>query len=238
MKFLFKEHEGIDYNQYKFPYCVYGLKEQKDTYQEIYERGFLPFTNNLKEQNEVYYLARSLRIDLKEHHFKSRQKNILNKFAKCYQDEHILFQKREKKEMIDNQHFLKWCITNAKNGFLKEERLAYILSRPYLIHILSITYHQETLAHLFIVEENKAFVHVWYSFYDLSVGRNDFGKWIFLKTIAWAKQQGYTKFYIGTCYSKNAFYKLSLSPATSFFDGSNWVPKITELKKKLLTEAK
>lgn len=238
MKFLFKEHGNIDYNQYKFPYCIYGIKEQKDTYDAIYEKGFLPFTNNLKEQNEIYYLARSLRIDLKEHHFKSRQKNILNKFAKCFEEEQIVFKICEKKELVDNPLFLKWCLTNAKNGFLKEERLAYILSRPYLTHILSITHRQNTLAYLFIIQERKAFVHVWYSFYDLNVQLNDFGKWIFLKTIEWAEQQDYKKFYMGTCYSKNAFYKLSLSPATYFFDGCNWVPKITELKKKLLTEAK
>ena len=47
MKLIFKEFSVIDYNRYYFPYCVYCIKEQEDTYNDIYSKGFLPYTNDL-----------------------------------------------------------------------------------------------------------------------------------------------------------------------------------------------
>lgn len=237
MKLLFEEHDAVAYSEYKFPYCVYAIKEQKDAYSSIYEKGFLPYTNNLAIDDEIYYLARSIRIDLQTSLFNSKQKNILNKFAKQFDPNSLSFCLENIAELAQKEAFRTWCIENAKDGFLSSERLDYILSRPYLQQILTITYHEKVLAQLFVVSEAKSFVHVWYSFYDLSVTLNDFGKWILLQAIRWSQQQGYAYFYIGTCYSKSALYKLSLSPFTTYYNGNAWNENVSELKKKLLGES-
>lgn len=238
MKLQFEEQGSVDYNRYKFPYCVYAIKEETDRYHQFYKNGFLPYTNDLEENREIYYLARSVRISLPDHTVRSKQKNILNKLSKIYEEEKIEFNLLTKEDRIEDPAFNAWSLKNAKNGFLSPERLSYIVSRPYLKQILKITYEEKTLAYLYIITEKKDFIHVWYSFYDLRIPHNDFGKWIFLKTIKWAKKQGYSYFYLGTCYSKSAIYKLLLSPATSFFNGKAWDNETSVLKKTLLKENK
>jgi arginine-tRNA-protein transferase len=236
MKLLFKENENINYNQYEFPYCVYAVSEKGDTYHDLYTQGFLPYSNDLNIQDEIFYLARSVRIDLQAHEWKFKQNNVFNKLRNLYPEETLRFELKEKAALIDDKEFQAWCLQNAKNRFLSAERLHYILSRPYLKQVLVISSGEKVLACLFVISEHKAFVHVWFSFYDLQYSGHDFGKWIILNSIAWAKKQEFSWFYIGTCYSKNALYKLTLSCKTQYFSSSGWNENISDLKKKLLEE--
>ena len=236
MKLLFKENENINYAQYEFPYCVYAVLEKGDEYRNLYEQGFLPYSNDLKIQDEIFYLARSIRIDLQNHQWKFKQNNVFNKFRPTYPENTLTFELKDKAALIDNKAFRTWCLQNAKNRFLSDERLNYILSRPYLKQVLVISSGKKVLAYLFVISQNKDFVHVWFSFYDLQFSGHDFGKWIILNSIAWAKTQGFSWFYIGTCYSKNALYKLTLSSQTQYFSGNEWNENISDLKKKLLEE--
>jgi len=238
MKFQFKEYSGIDYSNYAFPYCVYCIKEENDNYSSIYSKGFLPYTNDLQEKEEIYYLARSVRIELKNDLWNYKQKNILNKFSKIYNNDFIKIELHKKETFLSDRSFENWCLNNAKDKFLTVERLNYIKSRPYLKEIMSISYKDNVLAYLFILNENFNFIHIWYSFYDLTKNQNDFGKWILLKVIEWSKKQDYQYLYIGTCYSISAFYKLTLSLFTTYFNGIEWTDKISDLKKILLTKKK
>lgn len=236
MKLIFKEFSVIDYNRYYFPYCVYCIKEQEDTYNDIYSKGFLPYTNDFNIEDEIYYLARSVKVDLTGKIWNYKQYNVFNKMSKIFSDADLKIQLLDKQLVIADADFKKWCLQNAKNHFLTEERLNYILSRPYLKNILVLKNTDQVLAYQFVVEENNRFFHTWFSFYDLNININDFGKWIILKVIEWCKSNNYVDYYIGTCYSKHAFYKLTLSPATSYFDGSTWNTDISTLKQKLLME--
>lgn len=234
MKIIYKEFSVVNYKEYQFPYCVYAIKEQGDHIADIYERGFLPYSNDLAEEKEIYYLARSIRIQLEKPFFNYKQNNILNKFRAVFKDENLCFSLLKKEELINNADFRNWCIQNARGHFLSSERLVYILSRPYLKDILTISYEGKTLAYLLLIHEPGVFAHVWFSFYNLSLPHNDTGKWILLKTMLWLSQNHYPLFYIGTCYSKPAFYKLMLSTRSSYFDGEKWNEDIHSLKNKLL----
>lgn len=236
MKIILQEDSHIDYQNYRFPYCLYAIKEADDYYGEIYDKGFLPYSNNLDMEEEIFYMARSIRIDLARSPFKYKQNNVFNKFSKVYLDTELVFSLESKDDLKNNHDFLDWCLANAKKRFLSMERLRYILSRPYLRNILCITSKEKVLAYVFLIHEPGKFAHVWYSFYDQENKMNDFGKWIILKTIAWCFAHQYPLFYIGTCYSASAFYKLTLSPQTTYFDGTGWNEDLSGLKKKLLTE--
>lgn len=234
MKLLISEFDTYDYQNYRFPYCIHAVKEEGDTYHDLYSKGFLPYSNDLKIKDEIFYLARSIRIPLQGKIFNYKQQNVLNKFSSIFSDQDIHFTLTKKENLVKNDDFRKWSINNAKENFLSIERLGYILSRPYLEDILEIKHKNQLLGNIYIIKEHPLFAHIWFSFFDLQIPYNDFGKWIILKTMQWLKEFGFQYFYIGTCYGMNAFYKLTLSPQTTFFDGMQWNDNISALKKQLI----
>jgi leucyl-tRNA---protein transferase len=237
MRLIFKEHKGILYQKYEFPYCVYAIKESMDSYADLYSKGFLPYSNDFDIQDEIYYLARSIRIDLQcEPLFCFKQKNIFNKFQKVFPFSEIAIQLIDKNLIVEDPEFINWCIIHAKDHFLSEDRLRYILSRPYLKQIMQIKHKDCVLAYLFPIIEAKTLFHIWFSFYDNTISLNDFGKWIILQTIKYAQEHGFKEYYIGTCYGITAFYKLTLSPKTFYFNGEYWDQRVSELRNKIREE--
>lgn len=233
MKILYKEYSSVNYTSYQFPYCIYAIREPGDDYTSIYSQGFLPYSNDLERREEIFYLARSIRIDLKLHKNNYKQNNIHNKLNGIYNPAGLAIKLVPKLALEKDPEFFGWCLKHAKNGFLQPDRLKYILDRPYLKDVLEISYEGKMLARVLIISENKDFIHVWFSFYDTQVDVSDFGKWIILKVIDWSKNQGYRHFYIGTCYPPTGFYKLTLSSSTEYFDGEQWDADVSKLKKGL-----
>ena len=60
---IFFSEESIDYNNYKFGYSVNLELDEDDSIEECFHKGFLPFTGDINNENEVYYMARSLRVN-------------------------------------------------------------------------------------------------------------------------------------------------------------------------------
>lgn len=236
MRLIYKEHQGISYQKYEFPYCIYAIKEPTDRYVDLYSKGFLPYTNDFSINDEIYYLARSVRIDLQQETlFNYKQKNLFNKLRNLFPDNEITISLVDKERFINDPIFIRWCIVYAKDHFLTEERLQYILSRPYLRQIMQIWHKDRLLANLFLISEDEALFHIWFNFYDTTITQSDFGKWILLQTIMYARRVGYKHYYIGTCYGNKAFYKLTLSPHTSYFNGEGWDLNIEKLKKNIIS---
>ena len=74
MKLFFSEFKE-DYQKYHFPYQVWLLKEEADDVGKIYASGFLP----IRSLPDVYYLSRSLRVDLSQFSLSSENRRILKK---------------------------------------------------------------------------------------------------------------------------------------------------------------
>lgn len=241
MIITYKEYSDINYSLYQFPYCIYATKELNDNLSDIYAKGFLAYTNDLTENQSIFYLARSIRVNLSEHQNRVRQNNINNKMRKIFPDDDITFTIKNKTQLVKDQSFIDWCLDFSTQRFsnpLSLERLNYILNRNYLQEILEIKFQEKVLAYIFLPNECNTFSHVWYSFYSLEyISINDFGKWILLKAVEWSKKQNFQYIYLGTCYSNAALYKLSLSDSTEFFNGSQWDSNISELKKKLINDS-
>jgi len=68
-----------DYSSYTFNYALYAVQEDKSEMTEIYNRGFLPYTGNPALQSEVYYLARSLRVNLANFKDTSENRRVARK---------------------------------------------------------------------------------------------------------------------------------------------------------------
>ncbi|MDH3648439.1 MAG: hypothetical protein OEQ53_02095, partial [Saprospiraceae bacterium] len=55
-------------------------------------------------------------------------------------------------------------------------------------------------------------------------------KWMMWKTIQWAKDEGLSSVYLGTCYGTKSLYKVRDHLGLSFFDGYKWNTDMTLLK--------
>ena len=98
MKFLFSE-SSIDYNNYKFGYSVNLVLNDYDSIESVYSQGFLPYTGNIKNKEEVYYLARSIRVDLNDYERLSENNRIVKNAKKKF---NIKFESIDKTDFNHN----------------------------------------------------------------------------------------------------------------------------------------
>lgn len=231
MKIFFSEHNK-DYQSYTFDYAVYAEMESEKDLQEIYNRGFLPYSNDLEDPREIFYLARSLRVDLASFADSSENRRVNRKLvAKDLKPEII---PKEEFDLQDPQ-FRKLCLTYARARFsgnaMSEKRFDYILKRKIFTHIIRFSPQGgKAVAYIFSLIKGNS-MHYWYAFFDLKQSEGlPLGKWLMWRSIGLAKEQGLAFIYLGTCYGEKALYKVRDFKALSFFDGSGWNPNIKLLK--------
>ena len=76
MEYLYTE-DNINYKDYKFGYTVNCVLNNSDNIEKVFSKGFLPYTGNINSSKEVYYMARSIRINLKDYERLSENKRII-----------------------------------------------------------------------------------------------------------------------------------------------------------------
>lgn len=75
MKIFYSENT-VDYSSYTFSYAIYALREGLEDVSPIYDKGFLPYTGNITLEKELFYSARSLRVDLSRFEDTSENRRI------------------------------------------------------------------------------------------------------------------------------------------------------------------
>jgi len=230
MKVIYSEHQ-VDYNTYTFSYGVYCIKESHDEISEIYARGFLPYTGNLEIVRDVFYLARSVRINLEK--FKDSSEN--RRVNRIVQELAIRFELIEKEKFnFQDPHFLSFCSKFAEvrfsGGRMDESRIRYIFGHDILSHVIIFRSLEKIYGYAFAVIRGDM-LHYWYAFFDLAYLRShSLGKWMMWRTIKWAKEQHLRYVYLGTCYKTKALYKVRDHTGVEFFDGVRWNEDVKLLK--------
>ncbi|MDW7680902.1 MAG: GNAT family N-acetyltransferase [bacterium] len=222
MKILFSEHQ-IDYPTYTFPYCVYCLKEAQNEIPAIYEKGFLPYTGNLNINRDLFYLARSVRVNLAQ--FKDSSEN--RRVDRIVQELAIDFELIEKNQ-FDWQRtgFVEFCSQFAESRFsggtMNRDRVRYIFQGNVLSHIVEFKSLAKIYGYVFAAIHGNM-LHYWYSFFDVAYLRtHTLGKWMMWRMIKWAKENRLDYVYLGTCYKTGALYKIRDHIGCEFFDGAGW----------------
>ena len=237
MKIFFSENQP-DYSNYTFNYAIYCIKETQNELPEIYEKGFLPYTGNLKISADIFYLARSLRVNLSQFTDTSENRRINRKIV----DLNIQINVHKKADFdIVNPDFINFCMSYAADRFsgnaMTEARLKYVLSKTTGSHIFAFTTNDQTLGYVLAGLEGNA-LQYWYAFFDQAYMRShSLGKWMMWRTIHWAKDNGLAYVYLGTCYGKHSLYKVRDHKGLEFFDGSRWNPNTKLLKELCKTDS-
>ncbi|MEM6316775.1 MAG: GNAT family N-acetyltransferase [Bacteroidota bacterium] len=237
MKLFFSENQP-DYSTYTFNYAIYAVKEEQTELPEIYNRGFLPYTGDLRIDQDIFYLARSLRVDLNRFTDTSENRRINRKI----QDLAIEINVYEKATFpIDDPKFLSFCMNYAADRFsgnaMTEERLKFVFNKETGSHILTFSSKDQTLGYVLAAIEGNT-LHYWFSFFDQAyLKSHSLGKWMMWRTIHWAKERGLDYVYLGTCYGKHSLYKVRDHKGLAFFDGSIWNTDTKVLKELCKTDS-
>ena len=158
MKFLFSE-SSVDYNNYKFGYSVNLVLNDDDSIENVYSQGFLPYSGDIKNKEEVYYLARSIRVDLNDYERLSENNRIVNNAKKKY---NIKFKSIDRFDFNHNEEFYKFCIDFSKERFsnkpLNKERLSLIINRKNYNRIYLFSIKNKTIGYV-LAHQNTNIIH-------------------------------------------------------------------------------
>ena len=237
MKIFFSENQP-DYSSYTFNYAIYCIKEAQKELPAIYEKGFLPYSGNLKITADIFYLARSLRVNLNQFTDTSENRRINRKIS----DLAIQIEVQKKIDFdIENPDFIAFCMDYAADRFsgnaMTEERLKYVLSKETGSHILSFISNGEILGYVLAALEGNS-LQYWFAFFNQAYMKShSLGKWMMWRTIHWAKENKLAYVYLGTCYGKHSLYKVRDHKGLEFFDGSQWNADAKLLKELCKTDS-
>jgi GNAT superfamily N-acetyltransferase len=231
MRVFFSEHNK-DYTSYTFDYAVYAEMEQSSDLPKIYQGGFLPYSNDLEDAREIFYLARSLRVDLDGFEDSSENRRVNRKLEPL----NLQLSLTAKNNFdLDQPDFRNLCLDYARERFtgnaMTPIRFDYILQRRVLSHIFKFTDpNGRSIGYVFtLIADN--ILHYWFAFFDHRIMENlPIGKWLMWRTIRWARDEGLEQVYLGTCYGEKSLYKVRDFKSLAFFDGAGWNRDITVLK--------
>tara|TARA_B100001175_G_C19337450_1_gene555679 strand:- start:101 stop:817 length:717 start_codon:yes stop_codon:yes gene_type:complete len=231
MEYLFTE-DSIRYKDYKFGYTVNCVLNNSDDIEKIFSKGFLPYTGNINSSKEVYYMARSIRINLKDYERLSENKRIIKSVKSKF---NIKVKLIDKENFNHDNDFKKFCINYSKERFINEplslERLELIISRNNYNKVFKFSIEDLDIGYV-ILYHSKNIIHYWFSFYNIKYLKDfSIGKFIMEKVIFYAKKNKMKFIYLGTCYGEKALYKVRDFKGIEYFDGVKWNNSIKTLKK-------
>jgi len=231
---VFKSESLVDYATYTFNYANYCVKENQADIPTIYEQGFLPYSNDLSLTKEVFYMARSLRVDLARFTPSSENRRVGRKI----EDLHIQLEVLDYDSFEKNAAFKDFCFDYASKRFsnpITRERLNYILSNKSIKKLFYFHIDNKPVGYVIAISHNKT-LHYWFAFFSLDYTEYSIGKWMMFSVINWAKEHEYQAVYLGTCYGRKSLYKVRDFKGIAFWDGNEWNQDVKLLKIKCKTD--
>lgn len=231
MKTFFSESIA-DYRTYTFNYSIYAIREPGDRLEDIYGKGFLPYSAQTNIESEVFYLARSLRVDLANFSDTSENRRV-NRLVEPLQ---LTLEVVPKSEVdLEDPVFQAFCSSYISerigDDHMSEARWKYILSWDLGSHLFRFTFPDGKLAGFVLAAMDDEIVHYWFAFFDTAYMRtHSLGKWMMWRVIAWAKENQRRYVYLGTAYKPGALYKIRDHKGLRFFDGLQWNEDMKSLK--------
>ncbi len=230
MRLFFSEYR-TDYTTYTFGYTAYCQPESASEIPAAYAQGFLPYTGDTSLNDDTFYMARSLRIELDRFEDSSENRRVDRKASEL-----ALHMQVTAKEAFDlhDPTFVAFCTEYAAERFaggeMSTQRFEYVLSRSLLTHLITFRTEERVFGYVLACIHGDM-LHYWFSFFDTEYMQSHaLGKWMMWKTIRWAKDNGLSHVYLGTCYQPKSLYKVRDHKGIAFFDGRGWNPDASLLK--------
>jgi arginine-tRNA-protein transferase len=212
------------YNRYQFGYCEWMESTTGQDLQEAYENGYLPYSADLSDPRHLFYMARSLRVDLKEFHLDKKRRydhrkwQSFNLVRECLPTER--FFQNYGNEPLELAHT--WMKQRFAEAYLSKERLDFILKKPFLKDTLLWRDGSALQAFALIVREDWG-AHYWFVFYNSNPDKACApGQGYLVDFLDWAAGENLGRAYLGTAYGNKSLYKSRGIQGIEFWDGNSW----------------
>lgn len=235
MNIIFSEYRK-NYTTYTFGYAVYAMPDSLDEYEDVYAKGFLPYTGDTTLRNPMFYMARSFRINLSRYVESSENRRVNRKAEPFAMTLDIIA--KESFDLTDTA-FIDFCTNYAEERFsggsMSRERLLYVLYHPNCTHIAIARSNERIMGYIVLgihgAGTAKSCMQYWFAFFDTSLMEHfPVGKWMMGSVIRHAKEQSMAFVYLGTCYTEKALYKTRDFSGGECFIGNMWSPDMELLK--------
>lgn len=221
MKLFYSEYKA-NYDNYKFPYQVFLKKEDRDKIDEILNMGFLPtrFSKN------IFYLCRSLRINLEKFELSSENRRILNR------TEDFKFELFDLDKFDYTNEIQKTCKDWFNKRFNKKiisaQGVKKVFREDNNNKVFVWTYNSEIVGFVPCIE-NDELIYYNYAFYNPDYYKLNLGARMMLQAVIYAQEKGKEFIYLGSIYTKGSLYKTEFR-GFEFFNGMGWSFDKSELK--------
>lgn len=231
MRIFFSEFPP-DYDNYNFPYQVYALKEDGDSYEELYEGGLLP----TRIDNRLFYMARSLRVNLERFELSSENRRIKKKAS--YLEMELVPLADFDYDYPIGKLAKDFYDERFGKGTMSAQKVKWLFNEGAMTHVA--VYRDNSVGsgagdsngaifgYCLCVVTDKL-IHYAYPFYDLSYFKKNAGMAMMLSITEYAKDKGLSHLYLGTIYTESSLYKLQIS-GSEYYVGFGWSEDIEQLK--------
>jgi len=227
------------YNTYTFSFAEYAIKESIEDIPTIYNSGYLPYTGDLSINYSLFYMSRSLRVNLNSFTDSSENRRVNRKMEDITPKirRHLLADFN-----YNDPIFIDFCLSYAGERFsgnvMNKERFKYIMDSEIATDIFEFTNSNDgkLLGYVLAVIYGDTF-HYWFSFFNTEYLQNiPLGKWMMWKMIKWSKDNNLNYTYLGTAYGTKALYKIRDFKGLEFFNGNFWDNDIKTIKNLCKTD--
>jgi|GEM_PF-2515243 len=222
-----------EYESYSFGYTLHAEIEGTDTLSKVYADGYLPESKVPRKEN-LFYMARSARLPLRDFIPTSENRRIFNKFDGLYVQK-ILSMEELRDGDVFQELFLRYFNERHGETVMTAERLSGILARDLPLRV-SAYYQNDVLIASALEVVQDSFAHFWFSCFDPSLAKTSLGMWLMQDAARRAKNEEKEYLYIGTAYGKKAQYKMNLD-CLEYWNGNLWESDIDSLKEKVATDS-
>ncbi|MEX0326370.1 MAG: hypothetical protein AB3N33_09820 [Puniceicoccaceae bacterium] len=221
----FREPGPILYGRYA---CTHGewLELTGEAVPEAaYAEGYLPYARLSKANQHLFYMGRSLRVDLARYRMDKKRRY-----------DHRRWQEFGLRRLhLDKTGFLarygdraatearSWMQARFGVPYLDGAEFRHVLEKPFLQDVLVWEWNEALMAFGLIVKGTWG-AHYWFAFYAPETnGTTPPGHGYMGDFLQWAAEAGLPYAYLGTSYGLKSRYKSRGLAGIEFWDGTDWI---------------
>ena len=199
--------------------------------ESVYGGGYLPFSGDLNETRHLFYMARSLRVDLGRFSLKKKRRYDHRTWLRHGLERRML----EKEAFLEQfgpvmmERATEWMHPRFGESALSSARLEFILASPFLNYVIVWELCGRLTAFALVVRGDWG-AHYWYIFYQNGGGLQTApGHGYLIDFLDWCKADGLPFAYLGTAYAGKSRYKSRGINGSEFWNGIDWSDDLERL---------